>query len=345
MDSLFGMIVGGDYRLVEKIGSGHFGVIYRAIHISKKHEVAVKLELIRPGRNFSMLSNEYNLYKKFNQNDECVPKVFWFGSEKGYNILIMELLGRSLEDLFISSSKNFSLDTVVTLAIKMITLIQRLHEKNFLHRDVTPGNFLTGLKCNMNELFLIDFGYSKTFWDSRLGKHRPKRSCKTMVGTPEYASFNAQMKQDLSRRDDLESIGYILVYFMLGKLPWQDVKVDKPWHKRETVSKIMTSTSITSLCKGLPKQFHLYLSHCRGLKFEEKPNYSYLRSLFQDLQKNMNNNCDKIMSWNIQSVVTDEETKYTKYEATARRLDEQSEDSQCDEIFVAINDLNLEEGK
>ena len=87
MDSLFGMVVGVDYKLVEKIGSGHFGVIYRAIHISKKHEVAVKLELIRRGRNFSMLSNEYNLYKKFNQNEECVPKVFWFGSEKGYNDL------------------------------------------------------------------------------------------------------------------------------------------------------------------------------------------------------------------------------------------------------------------
>ena len=94
-------------------------------------------------------------------------------------------------------------------------------------------------------------------------------------------------------------IGYILVYFMLGKLPWQDVKVDKPWQRREAVSKIMTSTSITNLCKGLPKQFHLYLSYCRGLKFEEKPNYSYLRSLFQDLLKNTNNNCDKILSWNI----------------------------------------------
>ena len=345
MDFLFGMIVGGHYKLVEKIGSGHFGVIYRAIHIHKKHEVAIKLELIRHGRNFSMLSNEYNLYNKFNQIEEFVPKVFWFGSEKGYNILIMELLGRSLEDMFISSSKNFSLDTVVSLAIKMITLTQRLHAKNFLHRDVTPGNFLTGLNCNMNELFLIDFGYSKMFWDSRLGKHRPNRRCKNMIGTPEYASFNAQKKQDLSRRDDLESIGYILVYFMLGKLPWQDVKVDKPWQRREAVSKIMTSTSITNLCKGLPKQFHLYLNYCRGLKFEEKPNYSYLRSLFQDLQRNSNNNCDKILCWQIQSVVTDEDTKDREYEATARRLDEQSEHLQCDKILVAINDLNLEEEK
>jgi len=236
----------------------------------------------------------------------------------------MELLGRSLEDMFISSSKTFSLDAVVSLAIKMITLIQRLHAKNFLHRDVTPGNFLTGLEYNKNQLSLIDFGYSKMFWDSRLGKHRPNRSCKNVIGTPEYASLNAQKKRGLSRRDDLESVGYILVYFMIGKLPWQDVKLDKPWHKREAVSKIMTSTSITHLCKGLPKQFNLYLCYCGGLKFEEKPNYSYLCSLFQDLQRNSNNNCEKILSWNIQSVAPDEDTIDTEYEVTARRLDKQS---------------------
>ena len=228
MDKLSGMIVGNDYKLLEQIGSGHFGVVYRAINTTKRNEVAVKLEPIREGRDFSMLRNEYTAYKKINRDERFVPIVHWFGTEKGYNILIIELLGKSLEDLFISCSKKFSSPAVAMLANQMITLIQRLHENNFIHRDVTPGNFLLGLEDKSNELFLIDFGYSKTFWDSKLRRHRPNRGSKNLVGTPEYASINAQNKQDLSRRDDLESIGYILVYFMLGKLPWQNIDVDKP---------------------------------------------------------------------------------------------------------------------
>ena len=294
MDSFLGMIVGDNYKLVEKIGSGHFGVVFRAIHVKKRHEVAVKLEPIREGRDFSMLENEYNVYRKFGAGSKIVPNVYWFGSEKGYNILIMELLGRSLEDLFISCSKHFSLKTITMLADQMITLIQRVHEKNFIHRDITPGNFLVDLGKNASKLFLIDFGYSKTFWDTRLNRHRPNRGSKNLVGTPDYASMNAQKKEDLSRRDDLESLGYILVYFMLGKLPWQNVNVQKPWQKKEKISKIMIATSITSLCNNLPKEFELYLSYCRKLNFQEKPDYAYLRSIFQMLIKHSDTTCDNV---------------------------------------------------
>ena len=304
MDPFSGMIVGGDYKLVEKIGSGHFGVVFKAIHVSKAHEVAVKLEPIRKGRNFSMLRNEYNAYQKFSTEERIVPNVYWFGSEKGYNILIMELLGRSLEDIFISCSKHFSLKTIAMLADQMITIVQRVHERNFIHRDLTPGNFLVGLGKESNKIFLIDFGYSKTFWDNRLNRHRPNRGSKNLVGTPEYASMNAQKKEDLSRRDDMESLGYILVYFMLGNLPWQNVKVDKPWKKKERISKIMMSTSITSLCNNLPKEFELYLNYCRGLKFHDKPDYDYLRSVFQMLIELSRISRNDILEWNSQEELT-----------------------------------------
>lgn len=116
--------------------------------------------------------------------------------------------------------------------------------------------------------------------------------------------MSAQKNEASSRRDDLESLGYILVYFMLGKLPWQDVKVDKAKKKKkekkkekEKISQIMISTSITSLCENLPEEFELYLNYCRGLKFQEKPDYDYLRSLFQRLAKDSCIPCDDVFEW------------------------------------------------
>jgi len=341
MDSFSGMIVGGDYRLVDKIGSGHFGIVFRAIHVTKGHYAAVKLEPIRKGRDFSMLKNEYNVYKKFSSGERIVPNVYWFGSEKGYNVLIMELFGKSLEDLFISCSKHFTLKTVLMLADQMITLIQGVHEKKFIHRDITPGNFLIGYGEKANKLFLIDFGYSKTFWNTRLHKHRPNRGRKNLVGTPEFASINAQKRQDSSRRDDLESLGYILLYFMIGKLPWQNIKVDKPWQKKEKISKIMVSTSINDLCTGLPKEFKLYLSYCRGLNFEEEPDYSYLRSIFQKLLKNMSFKCDNTFDWNIQDEIKDQDRGNIKEENITRNLDKTMDDSQNDAIVGKLNHLSL----
>jgi len=164
----------------------------------------------------------------------------------------MELIGPSLEDLLVYCGQKFSLRTTLLITDQLISRIEHIHSKNFIHRDVKPDNFLVGLGKNSNRIYVIDFGLAKRFRDNKTQQHIPYKENRSLTGTVRYASINAHLGIEQSRRDDLESLGYVLVYFKKGKLPWQGIAAET---KAENYQKIMEkkmSLSVEQLCDTLP---------------------------------------------------------------------------------------------
>ena len=229
-----------------------------------------------------------------------IPHVRWYGQEKGYNVLVMDLLGPSLEDLFNFCSRKFTMKTVLMVADQMIARVEYVHTKNFIHRDIKPDNFLMGIGGHCNKLFLIDFGLAKKYRDSRTRLHIQYREDKNLTGTARYASINAHLGIEQSRRDDMESLGYVLMYFNRnGNLPWQGLKAATKKQKYEKISEKKMSTPVEVLCKGFPAEFAMYLNYCRGLRFEESPDYMYLRQLFRILFRTLNYEYDYVFDWTL----------------------------------------------
>ncbi|XP_019654317.2 casein kinase I isoform X4 [Ursus americanus] len=228
-----------------------------------------------------------------------IPTIRWCGAEGDYNVMVMELLGPSLEDLFNFCSRKFSLKTVLLLADQMISRIEYIHSKNFIHRDVKPDNFLMGLGKKGNLVYIIDFGLAKKYRDARTHQHIPYRENKNLTGTARYASINTHLGIEQSRRDDLESLGYVLMYFNLGSLPWQGLKAATKRQKYERISEKKMSTPIEVLCKSYPSEFATYLNFCRSLRFDDKPDYSYLRQLFRNLFHRQGFSYDYVFDWNM----------------------------------------------
>ncbi|CAI0419940.1 unnamed protein product [Linum tenue] len=241
---------------------------------------------------------ESKLYKIL-QGGTGIPNVKWFGVEGEYNVLVMDLLGPSLEDLFNFCSRKLSLKTVLMLADQMINRVEFVHSKSFLHRDLKPDNFLMGLGRRANQVYIIDFGLAKKYRDTSTHQHIPYRENKNLTGTARYASMNTHLGIEQSRRDDLESLGYVLMYFLRGSLPWQGLRAGTKKQKYEKISEKKVSTSIEALCRGYPTEFASYFHYCRSLRFDDKPDYAYLKRLFRDLFIREGFQFDYVFDWTI----------------------------------------------
>ncbi|XP_036106947.1 casein kinase I isoform X1 [Molossus molossus] len=309
--------VGNKYRLGRKIGSGSFGDIYLGANIASGEEVAIKLECVKTKH--PQLHIESKFYKMM-QGGVGIPSIKWCGAEGDYNVMVMELLGPSLEDLFNFCSRKFSLKTVLLLADQMISRIEYIHSKNFIHRDVKPDNFLMGLGKKGNLVYIIDFGLAKKYRDARTHQHIPYRENKNLTGTARYASINTHLGIEQSRRDDLESLGYVLMYFNLGSLPWQGLKAATKRQKYERISEKKMSTPIEVLCKGYPSEFSTYLNFCRSLRFDDKPDYSYLRQLFRNLFHRQGFSYDYVFDWNMLKFVSHPEAEAGVGSCTGKAL-------------------------
>ena len=197
-------------------------------------------------------------------------------------MLVMDLMGPSLEALFDQTLRKFSLKSVLMLIDQMISRIEYIHNKHFLHRDIKPDNFCVGLNKTSHKVYLIDFGLAKRYIQ-RDGKHIPYREGKNLTGTARYASINTHLGIEQACRDDMESIGYVAMYFLRGMLPWQGLKANNKRDKYERIKEKKLTTSVDVLCKGYPTEFATYLNQCRNLRFDERPAYATYKAMFKEL--------------------------------------------------------------
>lgn len=287
-----------NFKILNKIGGGTFGEIFEAIDLRSKECLAVKLEnssMKTPHLQFEAKLYAY-LHQDFKVLEKGIPKVYHYESLPQYNVMVMDLLGPSLETLFNLCNRKFSLKTVLMIADQALTRIEYLHSKSFLHRDIKPDNLLMGLGKKAHKLFMIDFGLAKKY--SKNGHHIEFKENKELLGTAKYASVGTHLGYEQSRRDDLESLGYVLVYFLKG-LPWQNAVGKDKKEKYNNIKEKKINVSVDELCKGLPMEFCEYLIYCKNLKFEESPNYKMLKEKFQKLFFSKNFDYDFIYDWNL----------------------------------------------
>eukprot|EP00397_Hematodinium_sp_SG-2012_P013903 GEMP01014128.1.p1 GENE.GEMP01014128.1~~GEMP01014128.1.p1 ORF type:complete len:282 (+),score=26.70 GEMP01014128.1:372-1217(+) len=270
--------LGDKFSVGRKLGAGSFGEVRMGKNIETGQQVAIKLESMRTRTPQLLL--EYRIYELI-AGGEGIPGVHWYGVHGRYNVMVMDLLGASLEDAYQADMTAFNVKKVCEVGRQMVTRVQYVHEKNFLHRDIKPDNFGFGLGRDANTVFILDFGLSKKFKSSRTGQHIAFRDGKSLTGTARYASINSHKGLEQSRRDDLESVGYVLMYFLRQTLPWQGLKVRDDEDKFEKIMEVKIATPVQDLCKGFPDEFAKYITYCKGLQFEERPDYEYLRGLLQ----------------------------------------------------------------
>lgn len=276
-----------DFLLLESIGSGSFGELYLAYYSKTKSKVAIKFEEKNKTKKDSRVRiyNEYNIYRTLHSAGfgAGLPKVYDYVESSDRGGMIMELLG---DDLYKLSTQygTFQLSTVYKIAHQILVLIQKMHVVGYLHRDIKPNNFIVGLN-DRDQIYIMDFGLSKKYIKDNT---HVKWSKQNFVGTARYVSINMHQGIRPSRRDDLESIGYMLIYFLKGSLPWQGIKKKKNSNYLEMIGDKKTCTPISTLCEGIPDCFATYIEYCRNLEYDETPNYIYLRRLFSDSAKKSN---------------------------------------------------------
>ena len=278
------------YKLLGKGGFGHL-FLGRSIH--ENSFIAIKVEEQSPR---SRLAWEYQIIKELSDG-EGIPKVYRLHRGKKHNYLIMQLLGKSLDKLFVDMKKKFSIKTVCMIAYQMVQRIEFVHSKGYIHRDVKPGNFLLGKNLDRKKIYIIDFGLSKKYIDKSTNKHIIYKEGKGLTGTARYVSLNTHYGIEQSRRDDIEGIAYNLIYFAKGKLPWQGVKTKNKKEKHKKIMELKEEYNPDKLCEGLPEEFPTLLKYSRKLDFEEKPDYKNIKIMFKQLMNANKQQMDWKFDW------------------------------------------------
>jgi len=254
-------LINNKYLPIEKIGSGAFGSIYRGQNVRTKEFVAIKVEAIID--NLKLLKNESNIYN-FLSGSEGIPTIKWYGKDNRNYYMVINLLGKSLKDLM-NESKKMSLLLTLKIGIKILNILKSIHDKGLVHRDIKPDNFLFGVNNKFNHIYLIDFGLCKSYLNKDR-EHNIIKKTNNIIGSYNYASIMSHKRIELSRRDDLESLCYILFYLCSGFLPWENVSNEK-----EIV--LLKYNIINENKYGYPSLLIDLLKYIRSMEFEEKPNY------------------------------------------------------------------------
>ena len=324
----------GDYICNNEnpIGSGSFGQVLYGKHKNTSLEVAVKV--ISSDTSADTIRKEINFSKQL-QKITGFPTIYYTCVYDKKNIIVESLLGPSLDKLFKYCGRKFPLKTVCLIGKEIVKRLENMHEKGILHRDLKPNNLTWGNfnssynnisnynsinnisnNLDIKTIFLIDFGLSCSFLEGGLSyKHYKIKTNLSFVGTLRYASLNSHKGIRQSRRDDLESMIYILIYFLKGKLPWQDVKAKQKEERHKLISEIKSTVTIESLCENLPSEFAELLTYVKNLEFDEKPLYSKFYAFFHNLIEKLNKEMieEKDYSYIWETLLVDNMMRYNEY--------------------------------
>lgn len=286
-------IATGRFSIEKRLGAGCFGEVYRG-KSSDGTEVAVKFEDLQART--QQLEQEATIMSILRQpvQPQGFSECFHFGREGRYYCMVMELLGKSLEDCVQIMKGKFSVKNTAMVAEQLIRRVEYLHSKGIIHRDIKPENFMWGINGKIHHLYMIDFGLSKRYYDK---VHIAFRSKLSLTGTARYASINAHKGFEQSRRDDLEAIGHMLLYFLRGSLPWSGLEAKTKEEKYRKIREKKETTKLAELCAGFPEQFQTYLHMCRGFEFTDRPDYKAMRKLFSDVREAGSNLEDHDLDW------------------------------------------------
>ena len=289
-ENILGHLFFGKYHCIEKLGQGSFGSIYKAEYNGNYY--ALKFE--NKDNNSSLLENEAIIMNYLKGPN--IPYVNSFGSNSNYNILVMQLLGKSLQSIF-EEKKVFSVKTVSMLGHQFVSILEYIHNRHIIHRDIKPDNFVMGLNDLSQYVYILDFGLAKKYRSSRTLEQFPFVNRRKIIGTARYASINALRGYELSRRDDLESIGYVLIYFLKGKLPWQGIEAKTKEQKYKKILQKKIEISTKELCENLPEEMEIILEYVKNLEYTENPDYEMLRGYFNTMIRKEHCKFDYIYDW------------------------------------------------
>ena len=285
-------LIFGKYKILRFIGKGSFSQIYLGTNVVNKQLIAIKLE----NKSIENSSLEKEAYFLFNLKGHGIPSVISYGHSKNFRILILTLLGKSLREIWLENNKKLILKDICMIAIQTLERIQYIHSKDYIHRDIKPDNFLVGYNDN-SQIYIIDFGNSRKYRSSRTKKHIKNIKINKTLGTPYFISINSLRGYEQSRRDDLESLGYMYIYLYKGTLPWCNIKCKKIKELFIKTREIKEKVTIEKLCENMPTEMCVYMKYVKNLTFEENPDYNFLRKLFLIILSKFELKNDNLFSW------------------------------------------------